>query len=238
MRTTFLAAAVVLVACGGEPEAGSASGHSSTGDDSGGTSFGTDDGTESEAGSAGTVADDETAGSAGGDDDDPFGDTGGPMSGPMLYATLCAPCHGNDAQGTALGYELRHPDREYSRWVVRNGRGGDEFPDSAMAAYDPAVVSDAQLDEMFDWLDAFEQPTTGEGLYLDYCRNCHGVDPSAGGVAGEGIDDKDFDDALEAVREGKGGTSYGMRAMYMTALPQDALSDDELMAITAWFAEG
>ena len=149
--------------------------------------------------------------------------------------SLCAPCHGAEAEGTELGYELRHPDRGHATWVIRNGRPGLEFENSAMAAFGPETVSDAQLEEILDWLDAFPQPTGGEALYRDYCRNCHGEDPWQGGVTAEDIGEKDFEDLLERAREGAGGTNYGSRGEYMTGFDADVLPDEALMEIADWF---
>jgi hypothetical protein len=118
---------------------------------------------------------------------------GGPNGDPF---TACAACHGPNGEGTALGYEIRHPVRPYATWVVRHGRTGGEFPGSAMLAYAPSSLTDAQLGTIFDYLDSLPQPTTGEGLYLDYCRNCHGTD-ARGGVTGVDISDKEFRYALE-----------------------------------------
>ena len=142
----------------------------------------------------------------------------------------CAVCHGPTGEGTALGYEIRHPVRPYATWVVRHGRTGGEFPGSAMLGYDAGTVSDAQLSSIFDYLDGFPQPSDGQGLYLDYCRNCHGTD-ARGGVTGVDISDKAYNDALEKVREGEGSTNYGSRNMYMPAFPASRLSNAEVRAI-------
>ena len=120
--------------------------------------------------------------------------------------------------------------RVYSDWVVRNGRPGTEFEGSAMAAYEPSVASDTQLEEIWDYLDAQPQPTTGEGLYLDYCANCHGVD-ATGGVVGKDISDKTFADSLERVRVGAGLSDPGARLFYMPAFDTDVLSDQELQLL-------
>ena len=195
-----------------------------------------DAGTDSDTSTEGDDDDDDadgTVGSSDDDDDDDDDDDG--QTGMEVYLSLCAPCHGPEGEGTELGYELRHPDRPFSTWVIRNGRPGDEFPDASMAAFAPEAVSDAQLEEIYDWLDGFPQPVGGEALYMDYCRNCHGVDPFEGGVVGKEIGDKDLDDSLEKVREGEGGSDYGNRIMYMSAFDETVLSDDEVMAITDWF---
>jgi len=173
--------------------------------------------------------------SVGGESSSSGGDDGEPLptpTGPELYLSLCSGCHGLEGEGTALGYELRHPDRELSTWVIRNGRPGLEFEDSVMAAYGEEVFSDQQLDELFEWLDSFEQPTTGEALYADYCANCHGADPLAGGVIQKDIADKGFGDLEEKIREGVGVVEE--RTRYMSAIDADHLSDAGIQAIADW----
>lgn len=160
------------------------------------------------------------------------GSSGGGMDrdGEEVYMLLCASCHGADAQGTMLAYELRHPVRPYATWVVRNGRTGNELAPSVMAAYPSSVVSDVELERVFDFLDAFPRAEGGEALYLDHCRNCHGID-AAGGEVEKDIRPNPFHDALEKVRQGEGGSGYGARLLFMPALDAAALSDDELQQI-------
>lgn len=134
-----------------------------------------------------------------------------------------------------LGYELRHPDREHARWVIRNGRPGVEFENSAMIPFSEAVLSDADLDAIFDYLDSFPQPESGAELYLDYCRNCHGAD-AAGGAVDKGIRGRSYHDALEKVREGEGGKNYGARGQYMSAFDAAELSNAEVQAIADYLA--
>lgn len=156
-------------------------------------------------------------------------------SGQELFTGLCAPCHGADGEGTTLGYELRHPDREHARWVIRNGRPGAEFENSEMIPFAEAVLSDADLDAIFDYLDSFPQPESGEELYLDYCRNCHGAD-AAGGTVDKSIRGRSYHDALEKVREGEGGKNYGARNQYMSAFDSSELSNAEVGAIADYLA--
>lgn len=175
----------------------------------------------------------DDAGSGGPEGDDPD-DTGAPLTGEGLFLQLCAACHGADAMGTDLAYELRHPHREHATWVVRNGRPGDEFENSVMAPFSPEALSDAELELIFDFLDAFPQPDTPEGLYLDYCRNCHGPD-ARGGVVGVDIVDQELGDIEEKVRDGE-GDNPGARTSYMPARGSDVLSDAEVEAIAGFIA--
>lgn len=158
--------------------------------------------------------------------------TGEPIDGEQLFLGTCAPCHGTQGEGTVLGYAVQHPERGYATWVVRNGRMGTELAPSIMSPYSEAAFSDAELEAMFDYLDSFPKPSDGEGLYLDYCRNCHGED-AAGGEAQKDIR-FELGEALEKVREGEGGTNYGARLNYMPSWTSAELSDDDVAAIVAY----
>jgi mono/diheme cytochrome c family protein len=219
----FAPVVVALVACAAP--AGGDAGIDSMSETSGAT--------EGDAESSGLDADATTAATA--EESDGGTDEGADPSPETLYLGLCSPCHGADALGTELGYELRHPDHDYARWVVRNGRVDGEFPGSVMAAYPEAALSDDDLDAILDWLDAFPQPDVGEALYLDYCRNCHGPD-ARGGIVGKDISDKEFHDALEKVRKGEGGSNYAARALYMPAAGPTRLADDEVAKIAEFIA--
>jgi len=187
---------------------------------------------------SGTSAETSTSSSSsdGSDSSDSSGESGTvPQSGEELFATFCASCHGPAAEGSTLAYEIRHPSHEYARWVIRNGRSGGEFPGSEMAAYPEALLDDAAVDAILDWLDGFEQPTTGEALYLDYCGNCHGAD-ARGGVVEKPIEYEGVNDMLEKVREGEGGSNYGARLQYMPSVASDRLDNDEVTAIAEHIA--
>jgi mono/diheme cytochrome c family protein len=159
----------------------------------------------------------------------PDGGTAMPLTGQAIFAGGCAPCHGADGQGTALGYELQHPVRAFATWVVRNGAPGVGFP-NRMAAYAESLVSEQQLTEIWNYLAAIPQPTTGESLYLDYCANCHGAD-ARGGAVGKDISDKGGADLLDKVRSGAGGTNYAARTRYMPGWSDLELTDAEVALI-------
>ena len=225
MRGSISLSLVLLLgsACDSGDPGSSASGSGSTGSDTA---------AESGDASGSTGADSDSNGdSSGGADGSSDGGELPTPTGPELYASLCSGCHGLEAQGTDLGYELRHPDRGLYTHVIRTGRPGLEFDNSVMAAYGEEVFSDQQLEELFDWLDSFEQPTTGEGLYADYCANCHGAVPEMG-VIGEEIVGRSFNDMIEKVREGEGGTNYEPRTGYMSVFSASVLSDAEVQSIT------
>ncbi len=150
-------------------------------------------------------------------------------NGAPLAWEQCYSCHGPDGEGSAKGYELRHPKREYFRWVVRNGRPGTGFEDSEMEAFDEVEVSDEDLEAIMDWLGALEQPSTGEGLYLDYCANCHGADGRGGVVRVDVVHEaRRPARVIDVVRRGEGGREYWNRRDYMPAWPAWELGDDEI----------
>jgi mono/diheme cytochrome c family protein len=175
----------------------------------------------------GDTGDGDGDGDATGDGD---GDTGTEMTGQELFASNCAVCHGPEGEGSTIAYEIRHPHRGFSTWIVRNGRTSIEFANQAMPQFTADVLADDELELIFDYLDSFPQPDTPEGLYLDYCRNCHGVDAS-GGVVNAELYFSPIQDFIENVRQGRGGTNYGSRPTFMPARTSAELSDAEIQMI-------
>ncbi|MCB9718081.1 MAG: cytochrome c [Myxococcales bacterium] len=104
-----------------------------------------------------------------------------------------------------------------------------------MSAYPEEAFDPAWAEAIWGLPGRAPQPTTGEGLYLDYCRNCHGVD-ALGGVVGKDISDKGYQDAYERVRVGAGLGDPGQRMLYMPAFGTEVISDEELMMITDYIA--
>lgn len=157
------------------------------------------------------------------------------LDGATVFQRRCATCHGTAAQGTTAGYELRHPPRPYSEWVIRQGRPGPEFPRSNMPAWGDRQLNDTQLSELFDWLDAFERPTSGAGLFLDLCASCHGRDGAAG-VVGMDVRGWPATETRAIVRAGSGADDFAARRRYMPSWDVDQLTDRELDQIAAWLA--
>jgi mono/diheme cytochrome c family protein len=205
-----------------------------SGDDGESGGEGTEAGSTSAADSSSGTADPTAAVDSSGGEASSTGNEPEPVSGEEFFLSVCAPCHGQDGEGTMLGYALQHPVRDYTTWVVRNGRppGNPELPGSVMVAYSTETLDEATLEEIWDYLDAFPQPTTGEALYLDYCRNCHGED-AAGGITG--IDLREFDDGFaefrDQVREGDNMSDYSVRTEAMPAFDESRLSDAEIQLI-------
>jgi len=108
------------------------------------------------------------------------GTSSGGSAGQTAFA-VCMPCHGSDGTGVAgKGPDIQHPVVDYSTWVIRNGRMHPDYPE-AMPKFTTDLLSDANLQSIFTFLAAFPKPTTGAGLFHDYCANCHGAD-ALGGV--------------------------------------------------------
>lgn len=157
----------------------------------------------------------------------------GSTPGLQMYATQCASCHGAEGGGTPSGPQLRFRDPGLVRFTVREGRNGTGNP-TAMPIYDRATVTDADLDEATAWLDAFPNPTDGEGLYNQYCANCHALDgtggpsfrPILGTIRAQSI-----------IRSGHGSDRYDERTSYMPSWTADQISDDEILLIEQYMRD-
>ena len=151
------------------------------------------------------------------------------LTGIEAYANLCGSCHGSEGQGTASGPIIQFPVAGYAKWVTRNGRPGADYP-GPMSAYGTDRLTDAQLDEIIDFLGAQTRPTTGQGLYDTLCANCHGAD-GRGGPVGKGIVGEE---SGGKIREGSGGSNYAARLVYMPSWTPAELSNEEIALIDAY----
>jgi len=141
----------------------------------------------------------------------------------------CTHCHGEDALGTEDGPEIRHPNAEYLRWLIREGRmDHPDFPEG-MPEVPPECLTDQMIEEIITFLDSFPQPTTGAELYADYCANCHGAD-GRGGITGISLDGELHENAGIAV-SGNATMMYGNREAYMPG-QGDKLTAAEIQLIT------
>ncbi len=149
--------------------------------------------------------------------------------------TVCGVCHGSGAQGVAsLGPELRHPVADSFTWVVRNGRTGHPDYPGAMAPYDETLMPDTDLQEIITWLGSAPKPTTGQGLFADYCAFCHAEDGS-GGASGRELRTH-TGEFLSNVRNGSHPGDFGNRTEYMPSWTADQLSDAEVQLIADYIA--
>jgi mono/diheme cytochrome c family protein len=227
---------------GGSAGGSSGQGGSATAGSGGSMSIGTggsmSTGTGGSSGQGGTGGSAGSGGSAGaggaggsGSGDAGGGDAGGDMpTSPIPGYALCVPCHGPEGAGVPMmGPEILHPVVDFSTWVVRNGRThpGYKLP---MMKYTPDILSDAQLQGIFAFLAAKPKPTTGAGLYKDYCENCHGPD-ALGGVTMRPIANEPVNVFIMDSRAGHHPGEFDNRREYMPKWTAAELSDAELRSI-------
>jgi mono/diheme cytochrome c family protein len=129
-----------------------------------------------------------------------------------------------------LGPDIQHPVEDYATWVVRNGRDGAMIYPSPMLAYDEATLPQDTLEGIWRFLADQPQPTTGEGLYLDYCSACHGED-GAGGPTGRPIVNE-AGEISRFVRSGHELGNFAERREFMPQWSTSELSDAEVQLIT------
>lgn len=182
------------------------------------------------------------------------GGSSAPLTGQELYlATGCNGCHGDDAQGTALGPELRHPMDSHFEEIVANGPGTHVLEayvgQSTMPAYG-GTLSKSERDLIRDWLQSFPNPTTGAALFADYCAHCHGDDGLGGAKVSDGppivlsayatpyhsapFTHLDRAGEIAYVRAGHTGVAASDRRAYMPAFSTTVLSDNELNLLLDW----
>jgi mono/diheme cytochrome c family protein len=151
----------------------------------------------------------------------------------------CKTCHGANGEGfMLLAPEIRHTPAVYANYIVRHGRINNGVP-SAMVDFPPTPmmgkidITDADLAAIITWLDTMPKPTTGQGLYRDYCANCHGRDNGTGGAVGVPIVGLMTAMYGMKVRAGE-GTDQSMRIAYMPPEDATALSDAEIGLIAQY----
>ncbi len=149
----------------------------------------------------------------------------------------CYVCHGANGEGVAsIGPEIRHVPAAYANWVVRHGRPAPSlmvaFP---LVAPNPQTlaINDADLMAVVAWLDGQPKPTTGDGLYRDFCGNCHGPTTASGGAVPVSIIGKMATEISQKVRMGE-GTDPAMRNGFMPPEDMAALTEPELDMIKAY----
>jgi mono/diheme cytochrome c family protein len=161
----------------------------------------------------------------------------GPTPAPAAWASAgCTTCHGSVGQGVAfLAPEVRHVPTNYANWVVRHGRSFNGMPTGMVAfpptSTDPLVtpISDADLTSVIGWLQGQPKPTTPQGLFLDFCGNCHGKD-GAGGIQPVRVLGETIATVNQKVRVGE-GMDPAVRNGFMPPEDMTALTDAELAMI-------
>lgn len=154
------------------------------------------------------------------------------MPAPGAYNTVgCALCHGANAEGTSIGPEVRFTPKDYAAATVRMGRQTPAGTASAMVAFSATTLSDVDLEAINTWQNSFTKPTTGQGLYLAMCGNCHGPTTPTGGSAPVSIQGVSKAEVQMYVRNGGSGTDLTMRAKYMPKYDTTLLTDAELALI-------
>lgn len=154
-------------------------------------------------------------------------------SSPISGFALCVVCHGPEGEGLPdKGPEIQHPVIDFSTWVVRNGRVHPAYKEPMMK-YTVDQVSDAQLQGIFTFLASPPKPTTGKGLYDDYCANCHGAD-GKGGVTMRDISSEPVNVFITDSRGGHHPGEFENRREYMPKWTPAELSDAELRLIFAY----
>jgi mono/diheme cytochrome c family protein len=148
---------------------------------------------------------------------------------PIPGYAVCVLCHGPEGAGTDKGPEIQHPVLDYSTWVVRNGRMHPTFKEP-MPKFTIDQVPDAQLEGIFRFLGMLQKPTSGAGLYKDYCLNCHGAD-ARGGVTMRDISAEPLATFIADSRSGHHAGEFSNRREYMPKWTAAELSDAELRLI-------
>ncbi|MFT4704504.1 MAG: mono/diheme cytochrome c family protein [Bradymonadia bacterium] len=156
--------------------------------------------------------------------------------------SLCTGCHSPDGTGTSLGPNIQQPIVDLASTTVRRGRQEQGYP-GGMPSYSEVLLSDVELCSIIAFLREPPKPTSGEGLYLTYCGNCHG-DGELGGVGQGGRTRQSLLDFavdeperfLAAVRSGFGGSDVRASRDYMPSWQADELSDSDVQLIVDYLA--
>jgi mono/diheme cytochrome c family protein len=147
-------------------------------------------------------------------------------------ATACSSCHGTNGEGLpSIAPEIRHITPAFAQHIVRAGRGAmPVFPATMPASPTELWVSDADLTAIITWLGSLPKPTTGAGLYKDFCGNCHGPQMGTGGSVPYTVTGLSAAEVTSKVRGGV-GTDPSKRNQFMPKFDATVLTDAELMLI-------
>lgn len=151
------------------------------------------------------------------------------------YAEVCAECHGANGEGTDDGPEVQHPFDDFATWVIRTGRTGHPDYEDDMDDYSTSRLPDPILEGILEFLAGFPRPTTGEGLFKDYCANCHGAN-ATGGVTGVDISREPLAELIEHARRGAHPGDFPNREEFMPVFDEVVLSDAEIELIAQYLS--
>ena len=98
-----------------------------------------------------------------------------------------------------------------------------------MPSFNQSQLSDEDLTDILEWAASAPQPTTGEGLYEDYCSTCHGDDGR--GTAGHNAKGRSVSVLTQMIRNGHGGTNFSSRTSYMPKWTSAEISDADIAKI-------
>ncbi len=161
----------------------------------------------------------------------------GATAAPAVWSSSCISCHGDAGQGSPiLAPEVRHIPADFATYVIRNGRkdsmdmptGMVAFPADPPAPLGSAVISDADVQAVVAWLNGQPKPTTPEGLYKDFCGNCHGPVSATGGSSGVKLLAGAPGSAIDAAVRNGFGSVPNQRKFYMPKFDTTLLTDAEL----------
>jgi mono/diheme cytochrome c family protein len=161
-----------------------------------------------------------------------------PSSGKEFYQKECAICHGARGEGTERGTPLNKPYKVYNTHITRHGRKGHPQFAIPMPAYPREMLSDRLMVQIWDYVESFSTPGTGEELYRAYCANCHGND-ARGGMSSQplvnetGVVTKPEVFALW-VRWGQDDGFYESRGSYMPRWNPSEISDVDVVKIRSY----
>lgn len=174
--------------------------------------------------------------------------------GRLLFGTICASCHGSDAQG-GTGPQLNNPSFLASasdamlRYWVTYGRAGSEMRAFGKGEHGVAELTTTQIEDIVTylrWMETDRPVTTarpglgiiplGREVYQSACASCHGINGE--GATGSALSNPQFlkaasDGYLQAtIALGRDGTP--MRAMGKGAGGNVELSSDDINNVVAY----
>jgi len=100
-------------------------------------------------------------------------------TGPELFASNCAACHGADAAGQAGRPNVQCTVRSRILNAVRNGRGNGLMP-----IFSTTTLPNAQVDLITGYLGTLCSGMPGD-LFASNCATCHGMGPCPAPVVGQ-----------------------------------------------------